>query len=132
MARPSSKSGKTFYIFSTLTGHQKYTNYIPGGDLPIVSGEVFIKGGFGLAQKGGLTTSLGVYTEVSEEEMAILEANSGFRAHVEAGFITVRAGKADAEAVCADMKHGDGSSPLNDLAMAKEDPDAKMTWGQMY
>ncbi len=79
---------------------------------------VRINGGAGLAQKRTLLTPLGVSTEVSVEELAFLqdtstEAGQHFKAHVDAGFITiVNRGKPNAEKVAANMEQRDGAAPM--------------------
>jgi hypothetical protein len=115
MGRPRkvvSTSGKHFYVFSTLTCDQSYATYsIGGGDMAIEEHSVFIEGGFGVANDRFIT-SLGVCTIVSEEDMAHLNRNPVFKQHKENGYISVQESKADAESVCADLEHGDGSSPM--------------------
>lgn len=100
------------FVYSTLTCDQRYTNYVPGGgDLPVPVGSVFVKGGTGVAD-ARLVTPRGVVTEVTEEELAILEANADFNLHRKNGFVEVSASKVDPEKAAADMEGRDASAPL--------------------
>jgi len=112
------------FVFSTLSADQEYTNWAKGGeDLPIPVGRVLIKGGANIARKD-LVTPYGVVTEVSDEQMKILQTNDVFKRHEERGFIKVQDVSEDPEKVAADMEGRDKSAPLvpNDFA---EDDDAK-------
>lgn len=114
----------TIYIFSTLTSDQKYVDWKDGGGGVFVEGgSVLIRGGSNVADKR-MVTPVGVMTEVSDEDFAILEENEIFRLHRSNGFITVRQKKADAEAVAADMATKDGSAPLTDADIAAQAKDA--------
>ena len=100
------------FVYSTLTCDQRYTNYAQGGgDVPVVVGSVFIKGGTGVAD-ARLTTPRGVVTEITEEELAILETNEGFKQHRKNGFVEVSTSKVDPEKAAADMEGRDASAPL--------------------
>lgn len=57
------------YVYSTLANDQSYTNWIPGGgNMPVESHSVFIKGGTGVANDR-LITPLGVMTEVTDHDI---------------------------------------------------------------
>lgn len=103
------------YIYSTLTADQLYTNWKAGGaDLSVPLGQVFIKGGHGLADKRG-DTPQGVVTEVTAEQLELLRANPDFRLHEANGFIhVVTGGKEDPEKVASDMAGRDGGGQLTD------------------
>jgi len=83
------------HVYSTLSSGMKYCQYANGGgDLPIVEKQVYIKGGTGIRAEHngkdmGITTPEGIVTEVSEEELAILEANPVFQIHKKNGFVIV-------------------------------------------
>jgi hypothetical protein len=83
------------HIYSTLSSGMKYCQYAKGGaDLPVVEKQVYIKGGTGIRAEHngkdmGITTPVGIVTEIAEEELAILEANPVFKIHKENGFIVV-------------------------------------------
>lgn len=102
------------YIYSTLTAPQIYTRTKPGGgDIPVEDGRVYIAGGSNVPDKY-MVTPLGVATPVSDEELAILQENGVFQAHVKNGFITIREREADPEKVASDMETRDQSAPLVD------------------
>lgn len=102
------------YIFSTLTADQNYTLYARGGgDLPVVAGEVFVKGGANIPDKR-LVTPHGVATAVTDEQLEMLEANTIFQTHKTNGFITVGAKKADPDVVATDMETRSPDAPLVD------------------
>ncbi len=109
------------YIFSTLANDQNYTNWVKGGgDIPVKGQSVLIKGGTGVANDR-LITPLGVATEITEEELSILDLNPVFVKHRQDGFITVRNKKAEAEKVASDMNLMDKSAPLTASSFAEAD-----------
>lgn len=119
---------KSFYVFSTLACDQVYQNYaLSEGGVNTPTGRVLIRGGSGIANDR-LITPEGVMTVVTEEEMAILEANHGFNTHKKGGFIVVQERQADADKVAADMARNDESKPLTpgdyEAAEAAEGDDA--------
>lgn len=102
------------YIYSTLTSDNTYVIYANGGaDLKIKTHQITIKGGTGIANDR-LITPLGVVTQVSDEDLTLLENNSVFKTHKENGFIVVQStGKeSDPEKVASDMETQDESSPI--------------------
>ena len=105
----------THYVFSTLSNDQKYQNWGKGDGVNIPGEFVMIKGGAGIAIDGGqasIWTPQGRMTEVSDEELRILEANEGFKLHKKLCHIVVQAKKADPEKVAADMNRKDASAPV--------------------
>ena len=111
------------FIYSTLTNAQTYTNYTPhvAGQIPVAVEEVTIKGGANLADSH-FDTPFGVMTEVTDEQMEILNRNFVFNQHKKAGYITIRTDKVDPEvAVAADMQQKDGSAPHTPNTFARED-----------
>lgn len=103
---------KKLYVYSTLTADQRYTNYTQGGaDMPVPAGAVFVKGGAGVANDR-IQTPRGVATEITADDLKILEANSDFLLHKENGFIEVSEEKVDPEQAAADMESRDGGAPL--------------------
>jgi len=109
------------YVFSTLANDQFYTNWIAGGgDIPIKGHAVLINGGTGVANDR-LITPLGVSTEITDFDLEELQKNLSFKNHEKEGFITVKAKKAEAEKVAADMNLKDESAPLTDADYQKED-----------
>ena len=120
------------YVYSTLTGHQKYTTYRPSNDphqLPQVDKEILIGGGSNVADKHFITPR-GVVTKISEDDLAELEKNPDFQTHKKNGFITVSKSKVDPEVqVAKDMKLKDDSAPLSpeDEVFKEINKDMKVT-----
>ena len=109
------------YVFSTLANDQLYTNWVQGGgDMPIKGHSVLIKGGTGVANDR-LITPLGVSTEITEYDLEELQKNPSFKDHEKNGFVVVKAKKAEAEKVAADMNLKDESAPLTDADYTGED-----------
>lgn len=109
------------YVFSKITNDTVYADYAynPGGGLPTITKQVKIKGGANRADKH-IITPQGVMTEVTDEELEFLLKNDGFQRHVERGFITHKAYKADADKVAKDMAERDNSSPLTPQDFTEE------------
>ena len=102
------------FIYSTLTSDMTYAVYRQGeNDLPEVDKKVYVKGGANLANKN-LITPKGVVTEVSDEDLALLEANELFQRHKKNGFIIVSQTQADPEKVAQDMTAQDDSAPIRE------------------
>lgn len=105
---------KKIWVFSTLSNDNAYTEYTKGGsDLPIATRSVLIKGGTGVTD-ARLVTPQGVATEVSGDELALLEANTLFQLHKKNGFIKVEEGderlhEDDIVAATEGMSHDDPS-----------------------
>lgn len=109
------------YVYSTLTCDNAYTVYEKTtGGLTIPKAEVVINGGTGLANKH-LITPLGMVTNITDDELAMLKENPVFIEHVKNGFLIVQeGGKAeDAEKVASDMSTDSGSSPLTEQDVAE-------------
>lgn len=103
------------FVFSTLTGSQLYTKWTKNPDGANLEGpSVLIKGGHGLMDNRTLITPLGVVTEVSNEELEILNSIPDFQDHVKAGFLIVQDKNSDPEKVAADMQHRDESAQLTE------------------
>ena len=108
-------------IYSTLTEPQQYTKYESAGDTHRVVASVRINGGHGKADHKTLITPLGMATEVTEEQLAILMENKSFLKHKERGYITVSGKREDAEKVAADMTVSDGSAQLTDADFVEDE-----------
>ena len=109
------------YVFSTLANDQLYTNWMPGGsDMPVKGHSVLIKGGTGVANDR-LITPLGISTEITDYDLEELQKNPSFKSHEKEGFIVVKAKKAEAEKVAADMNLKDESAPLTESDYSAED-----------
>lgn len=103
------------YVYSTLACDQLYTVWTPIDPVtktgPNHAGEVFIRGGAGVANSKTLITPSGVATEVTDEQLALLERCEDFRRHKENGYIRVEARSKDLDKVVADMADSDKSRP---------------------
>jgi len=109
------------YVYSTLANDQSYTNWIKGGgDVPLESHSVFIKGGTGVANDR-LVTPLGVMTEVTDHDIDELRKNAVFVQHEKDGFVSISLKKADTEKVASSMNLKDESAPLTDSDYASEE-----------
>jgi len=99
------------YVYSTLSCDNEYRGYKKGGgDIPQVEAHVLIKGGAGIANRN-IITPRGVATEVTKEELIILEANEQFQLHVKNGFIMVESKRSEADEVAKNMTKKDKSAP---------------------
>lgn len=99
------------FIYSTLACDQNYTLWADSGnDMKVKDASVFVKGGAGVANDR-IVTPLGVMTEVTDDEYALLQKNKDFQLHVKNGFIRVEKKAADVEKVVADMNRQDASAP---------------------
>ena len=109
------------YVFSTLSSSVNYPVYAKGaGDVPVVERSITIKGGANVPDKR-IETPRGVVTEITGEELALLEQNEVFRLHCDNGFITVSEEAGDPEKVAADMTTRDASSPLVEQDFNEDD-----------
>ncbi|OOF43040.1 hypothetical protein BKK51_12215 [Rodentibacter trehalosifermentans] len=100
------------YVFSTLTCDNRYMVYAEtGADIKVPVEGILIKGGAGV-MNDRLFTPLGVSTEVTKEQLALLEQNPIFRLHKENGYLVVQDKNADAEKVSSNMNSRDNSAPL--------------------
>lgn len=115
MARPKREvpvQGEKAYVFSTLANDQNYAVWVAGGgDIPIQERLIFVAGGTGVANDR-IVTPLGTATEISVDDIELLEANYVFKLHRENGFVQIQRTKADPEKVAADMNLKDESAPL--------------------
>ena len=101
------------YVYSTLSNDQEYTLWqtAPEKDRPHVAlKSVLIKGGHGIMDRKLLITPLGVVTEVTDEDLSMLEKLSVFKRHVQNGFIVVDKKKSDPEKIASTMAAKDKSA----------------------
>ena len=104
------------YVYSTLTADQQYTLYPADADprqIPTGLHSVFIAGGANVINNH-MITPRGMVTEVSKEQLEILEKIPAFVNHREAGFITVEKTMQAPDEVAQDMTPKDESSQLVD------------------
>lgn len=100
------------YVYSTLSTDVEYALWSkPAGDLPVVERTVLIKGGANVANDR-VVTPYGIATNVSDEELELLNGNEVFNLHKKNGFITVSKKSEDPEKVATDMTGRDASAPL--------------------
>jgi len=105
-------------IYSTLTAGMTYCTYKPGGDgRPVEDKRIVIRGGNMLraehdGRDRGITTPEGVVTEISEEDLAILETIPVFQVHKAGGFIVAIPGnkKSDKLKIVSQMTKTDLST----------------------
>lgn len=110
-----------------------YDKHSEPGRARVIKKSVLVKGGANVATgKGELITKYGVRTEVSDEDLKLLESSVNFQKMKEAGFITVSHHKVHAETAAAEMNKRDESAPLvpedytdDDEAKPKPDDEAK-------
>lgn len=112
------KSGKKFYVYSTLGQDVHYASWMHSakgeqGDIQTQGPGVTIKGGTGVYD-GRLETPEGVLTIVSEEAMDHLNQDQVFQLHKNNGFLVVRESQVDPEVAAADMERRDGSAQLTE------------------
>lgn len=123
------------FIASTMSASVEYPLYskAPEGAkdyVPTVLKRVLIQGGANVALGRNLITSAGIVTKITEDDLALLEANDVFKVHKANGFIQILDTKPeDAEAVAADMTTRDESAPLtdNDFEEKSENDPEKLT-----
>ena len=115
-------------IVSKLSNDQNYTVYkaLPSGGYA-VAGKVLVKGGANVANKVTLRApNGGVFTEVTDEQYALLEKCPQFKQHVEAGFIYVSKAEEEVSATKEakkaekDLKEKDESAQLTPEVFKKK------------
>lgn len=115
---------KKLYIYSTLAADVNYTNFVAGGaDIPTALEPVHIKGGTGVIDGRMVTNHGAVVTEVTEEQLEYLRANSVFQIHEKNNFIQVSDELVDVEVAAADMDR-DPSAPMTPHDLKDEDKPA--------
>ena len=117
------------FVFSTLTCDQRYTEWLgSGADLQVAGRSVVIKGGTGVADEHGtrIMTPLGMSTEVTDEDLAMLKKIPAFIQHEKLGYIKTQSKSAEPEKVAADMLRGDKSSPLTPSSPEMQADDMKV------
>lgn len=113
-----------FYVYSTLTCDNFYVLYAKNEskDISVAQKKILIRGGHGVATKHFVTPQ-GVLTQISDEDMEILQKDIHFQNHVKKGFIKFEKKKSEPEKVAQDMAQKDGSAPLTpkDFEKAADD-----------
>lgn len=117
------------YVYSTATCDSIFAVYqkTEAGQAGVIKKQVLIKGGANVAKGRGLITKYGHRTEISEEDLQILEASPNFQQAVKNSFYKVSRHKVNAEGMAAEMEARDESAPLvpedyadDDLAKPKD------------
>lgn len=113
------------FIYSTLTCSNTFVLYAPKNDpnaLSRIIKRIEIHGGHGMKHPKALDTPKGVVTQVSDEELDLLQQSSSFKRQVAAGFIVVDAKKIETEKMAENMAQKDASAPLTpkDFEVAKD------------
>lgn len=117
-------------ITSTMSADVNYTAYEEtpsGGKIPAKA--ILIRGGSNVVDKRTLVTPHGIVTEVTEEELKMLEENEVFRQHCANGFLVVTHSEKDAKRVAGDMAEKDASAPKVEADFVPPDEDATIKVG---
>lgn len=100
------------FIYSTLSADTAYAVYAPSvGEISIIEKTILIKGGANIMPFRGDNTPCGAKTEITDEELDLLEKDYHFKEHVRFGFIKVERSSVDIDRVVRDMKDKDKSAP---------------------
>ena len=106
------------YVYSTMTASVTYCAWRKGGgDVPSIAQSVTINGGSNVVDKF-IRTPRGVMTEITQDQLDIMEQDGVYQIHKSKGFITIDANLHDVEKVVAgNMESADASAQLtpNDL-----------------
>lgn len=103
------------YVYSTLTNDNAYGPWEPGGaDLPNKPRQVVILGGANRANRDNrMWTPRGSCTVITDEQLAICEADPIFKQHKHNGYITVSDKESNADDVAqSDMEARSQDAPL--------------------
>ena len=112
------------HVASTLTADNRYTEYKDGGaDMPTPVQDVLIKGGIGVANKMMVTPTGAILTEVTDEQVEMLQRNQLFQMHEKGGFVKIIGRKVDGDKLASDMVTRDGSAPLTPSHFAEKNKD---------
>jgi len=100
------------YVYSTITASQAYTLYgeAPDGGLPPAKQICIIAGGSNTPDKHFITPR-GVVTQVTDEQLRLLNQCPAYLRHKAAGYLTEDKVERKADVVAKEMKAKDGSAP---------------------
>ncbi len=104
------------YIYSTMTADQNYALYPKDIDykkIPKPQRLFFVAGGANVINKN-MVTPRGVATQISPEDLKILERIKAFQQHVEKGYLTIDNARTDADKVAKNMTARDRSAQLEE------------------
>ena len=101
----------SFYVYSTMTSSTAYAVYkeTNAKDIPVITKKILIEGGSNVVPipSKGIITPRGVVTEVSDDDMALLEKDYHFNEHKKHGYITVEKKAIPVEKAVAAMEPKD-------------------------
>lgn len=103
------------YVISTLSNDVLYNVYDnKRKDINVVVKQILVKGGSNVINKKGFqVSSTGITTEVSDEDLKLLEENAVFKMHRERGFVKVIKGaQSSAQNAAEKMDEKDKSAQL--------------------
>lgn len=118
-------------IISTLSTGVDYTLYHDnqdGSGMHVIKHVVSIKGGAGVARRGGETgilTRQGVVTTIDDDELSMLKANPVFQMHMKNGFVQIieSDNKVNVTKAVKDMEAKDKSAPLTEDSFKGKETD---------
>jgi hypothetical protein len=118
------RGGAVKQVYSTLSADTRYTGWEKTAGLNTPHKGVLIRGGAGIAVRGGavrnVVTPQGVRTEVSAEDAAWLMQHPQFREHMKNGFIRVQDQVDDPNKAAQSMAVDKGSAPKSDSDVAAD------------
>ncbi len=109
------------YVASTMAATVNYAEYVPVGrdhsGARQIKRLIEIKGGSGVASQqhalaNGILTPQGVVTNVTDDELEFLQADSLFQQHLKSDHVKVMKFNARPEKASSDMNKADPSRPL--------------------
>lgn len=112
------------YIYSTLTCGNSFAIYAVKNDpkaLSRIVKRIEIHGGHGMKNPKALDTPMGVVTQVSDEDLALLQTLTSFRKQVDAGYLVVDNKKTDPAKKAVDMNPKDASAPMTPKDFVKSE-----------
>jgi len=99
-------------VISTLAADTRYTKWVTQAGLNTVERSVLVKGGAGVAVRGGgKDTPRGMRTEISDEDAEFLSNHNQFKDHVKRGFVRIVNSAVDPEKSAQSMEKDAGSAP---------------------
>lgn len=94
------------YVYSTLSSNVNYAFYERGGDVPVKTRQVIVRGGTGVINNNFVTPE-GVATMITDEEAELLRTNSVFKMHEKNGFVKIDSEKKKIAKAVSDLESKD-------------------------
>lgn len=110
------------FVISTLSADNRYTNWTTNGGVNMEGRSVLVRGGAGIAARGGgknVVTPRGVRTEVSDAEAEFLAAHPHFKEHAKNGFVRIVNSAQEPDKAAKSMEK-DASGPKTDKDVAED------------